>query len=46
MEALGHRQELFVSVTTVRYHVRNIYTKLEVNDKVLAIKKARALKLI
>ena len=39
-------RELFVSITTVRYHVRNIYTKLEVNDKVLAIKKARELKLI
>ena len=39
-------KELFVSVTTIRYHVRNIYTKLEVNDKVLAIKKARKLKLI
>ena len=38
-EEIGKR--LFISVTTVRYHIKNIYQKLEVNNKVLAIRKAR-----
>ncbi|MFQ7727760.1 MAG: LuxR C-terminal-related transcriptional regulator [Ruthenibacterium lactatiformans] len=29
-------------MTTVRYHIKNIYQKLEVNNKVLAIKGAGA----
>ena len=37
---------LFISVTTVRYHIKNIYQKLEVNNKVLAIKKAQELNLL
>ena len=43
-EEIGER--LFISVTTVRYHIKNIYQKLEVNNKVLAIKKAQELKLL
>lgn len=43
-EEIGAR--LFISVTTVRYHIKNIYQKLEVNNKVLAIKKAQELKLL
>ena len=35
-----------LSETTVRYHIKNIYQKLEVNNKVLAIKKAQELKLL
>jgi len=38
-EEIGRR--LFISVTTVRYHIKNIYRKLEVNNKVLAIRRAR-----
>lgn len=38
-EEIGKR--LFISVTTVRYHIKNVYQKLEVNNKVLAIRKAR-----
>lgn len=38
-EEIGGR--LFISVTTVRYHIKNIYQKLGVNNKVLAIKKAQ-----
>jgi len=37
---------LFISVTTVRYHIKNIYQKLEVNNKVLAITKAKKLNYI
>lgn len=36
-------QQLYISVTTVRYHIKNIYQKLQVNNKVLAIKKAHGL---
>ena len=43
-EEIGER--LFISVTTVRYHIKNIYQKLEVNNKMLAIKKARELNLL
>lgn len=38
--------ELFISVATVRYHIKNIYRKLNVNNRVLAIQKAQALKLL
>ena len=37
---------LFISVPTVRYHVKNVYQKLEVNNKVSAIQKARAMHFI
>lgn len=37
---------LYISVPTVRYHVQNAYQKLEVNNKVNAIHKARSLNLI
>ena len=40
-DEIGER--LFISVTTVRYHIKNIYQKLQVNNKVLAIKKAAEL---
>ncbi|MDR2752546.1 MAG: LuxR C-terminal-related transcriptional regulator [Clostridiales bacterium] len=38
--------KLYISVTTVRYHIQNVYQKLEVNNKVLAIRKAKSLRLI
>lgn len=37
---------LFISVPTVRYHVKNAYLKLEVNNKISAIQKARSLDLL
>lgn len=50
IEVLGHMakgksyttiaDELFISRTTVKAHMRNIYSKLEVNNKASAIKKA------
>lgn len=43
-EEIGKR--LFISVTTVRYHIKNIYQKLEVNNKVLALKRAQELNLL
>ena len=39
-------EKLFVSITTVRFHIRNIYDKFEVNNKVLMLHKARELGLI
>jgi len=38
--------QLFISVPTVRYHVRNIYQKLGVNNKLAAVTKARELHLL
>ena len=38
--------ELIISLNTVLYHTKNIYGKLEVNKRVLAIAKARELGLI
>lgn len=38
--------QLFISVPTVRYHVKNIYQKLGVNNKLTAIGKARELHLL
>ncbi|MGI5892660.1 MAG: LuxR C-terminal-related transcriptional regulator, partial [Bacillota bacterium] len=32
--------KLFISVTTVRFHIKNIYQKMEVNNKIIALKKA------
>lgn len=37
---------LFVSVNTVKTHLKNLYEKLEVNRRSLAVKKARELNLI
>lgn len=37
---------LYISVPTVRYHVKNSYQKLEVNNKVSAIQKAKNMNLI
>ncbi len=34
-------KQLFISVTTVRFHIQNIYQKLNVNNKVLAIQEAK-----
>ncbi len=39
-------KSLFISVTTVRFHIKNIYQKLEVNNKILALKKAKNLNLL
>jgi len=43
-EAIG--QQLFLSLNTVQFHVKNIYGKLLVNKRVQAIEKAREMKLI
>jgi LuxR family maltose regulon positive regulatory protein len=43
-EAIG--RELYVSVNTVRTHIRNIYAKLDVHGRLEAIQRARELKLI
>ncbi|MCB0114007.1 MAG: hypothetical protein KDD84_07945, partial [Caldilineaceae bacterium] len=37
---------LFISLNTVLYHTKNIYGKLGVNKRALAINKARELQLI
>lgn len=38
--------EIYISIATVRYHVKNIYQKLDVNNKILALRKAKDLNLI
>ena len=43
-EAIG--QQLYLSLNTVQFHVKNIYRKLLVNKRVHAIEKAREMKLI
>jgi LuxR family maltose regulon positive regulatory protein len=39
-------QQLFLSLNTVRFHVKNIYGKLAVNRRMQAIERARSLHLI
>ncbi len=39
-------QELYISIATVRYHIKNVYQKLGVNNKILALRKAKELNLI
>lgn len=39
-------EQLFLSLNTVQFHVKNIYGKLAVNKRVQAIEKARAMDLI
>lgn len=39
-------EQLFLSLNTVQFHVKNVYGKLAVNKRVLAIEKARAMGLI
>jgi len=39
-------QQLFLSLNTVQFHVKNIYSKLLVNKRMQAIEKAREMKLI
>jgi LuxR family maltose regulon positive regulatory protein len=39
-------QQLFLSLNTVQFHVKNIYRKLLVNKRVQAIEKAREMNLI
>ncbi|MEZ4726939.1 MAG: LuxR C-terminal-related transcriptional regulator [Caldilineaceae bacterium] len=39
-------EQLFLSLNTVQFHVKNIYSKLLVNKRVQAIEKARAMQLI
>lgn len=38
--------ELIVSVNTVRYHVKSLYSKLQVNSRTLALARARELRLL
>ena len=38
--------KLFVSVNTVKTHLKNVYEKLEVNRRTQAVEKAKSLKLI
>ncbi len=48
-QGLKHEEiggKLYISVTTVRYHIKNIYQKLEVNNKTLALRKAHELRLL
>jgi len=42
----GIGQKLFLSLNTIQFHVKNIYSKLLVNKRVQAIEKARELNLI
>ncbi len=39
-------QQLFLSLNTIQFHVKNIYSKLMVNKRMQAIEKARELQLI
>ena len=39
-------QQLFLSLNTIQFHVKNIYSKLLVNKRGQAIEKAREMKLI
>ena len=39
-------RQLFLSLNTVQFHVKNIYRKLLVNKRVQAIEKARELNLV
>ncbi|MBO0438189.1 LuxR C-terminal-related transcriptional regulator [Vagococcus fluvialis] len=39
-------KELFISEATTKTHVLNIYQKLEVNSRVLAVQRGQELKLI
>jgi ATP/maltotriose-dependent transcriptional regulator MalT len=39
-------QQLFLSLNTVQFHIKNIYSKLSVNKRVQAIEKAREMHLI
>ncbi len=38
--------EMFVSVNTVKTHMKNIYRKLDVTDRAQAVRRARALRLV
>ena len=39
-------RELYVSISTVNTHVRNIYSKLDARDRASAVQRARALRLL
>mgnify|MGYP001796547777 CR=1 FL=1 len=39
-------EELFISINTIKFHIKNIYGKLQVSCKEMAIQKANAEKLI
>lgn len=48
-QGLRHNEiapRLFISVPTVRYHIKNIYRKLGVNNKLAAVDRARELRLL
>ena len=38
--------EIYISVATVRYHIKNIYQKMDVNNKILALRRAKEMNLI
>lgn len=38
--------DIYISIATVRYHVKNIYQKMDVNNKILALRKAKDMNLI
>lgn len=38
--------ELFISINTVHYHTKNIYSKLGVNTRIQAVTKAKELNLL
>ncbi|MCS6841792.1 MAG: helix-turn-helix transcriptional regulator [Roseiflexus sp.] len=38
--------ELIISVNTVRYHIKSLYSKLRVTSRSLALARARALRLL
>jgi len=39
-------RQLFLSLNTIQFHVKNIYSKLLVNKRVQAIEKAREMNLL
>ncbi len=39
-------ERLFISINTVRYHIKTIYGKLQVNNRAQAIQKARRMRLL